>query len=106
MKSGELVLSISEVEGEREDEKKLIKFALTDSGVGIEQDDQSQLFNYFGKVKDEQNLNPDGIGLGLMICKTIVENMDGKIGFTSQYEQGSSFWFQIPLKFRDDSDSE
>ena len=56
------------------------------------------LFNMFGKVKDENNLNPDGIGLGLFICKSIAEAMGGRIGFSSEAKVGSSFWLEVPLE--------
>jgi len=53
----------------------------------------------FGKILSDSELNPNGIGLGLFTCKQIVEQMKGWIGFESEYEKGSTFWFEIPIKF-------
>ena len=52
-----------------------------DNGIGIKENDQDNLFKLFGALVDEQNrININGIGLGLVISKLIVENFDGKIG--------------------------
>ena len=49
-------------------------------------------------IQDDMCLNPEGIGLGLMICKTLTENMGGTVGLESEYGKGSSFWADLPLK--------
>jgi signal transduction histidine kinase len=58
--------------------KKLL-FEVEDSGIGIPRDKVASLFKEFSKVKNEENLNPNGIGLGLYICKRIVEGCGGEI---------------------------
>jgi two-component system CheB/CheR fusion protein len=44
-----------------------------DTGIGISPKDMAKLFGLFGKLKDEENINQHGVGLGLTICKRIVE---------------------------------
>lgn len=60
--------------------------SVKDTGVGIKKDDLPLLFKMFGKLQSTQQLNTHGIGLGLNICKTIIENLDGHIWVES--EQG------------------
>jgi signal transduction histidine kinase len=50
-----------------------------DTGVGIPEDKISSLFQEFSKIEDSQDLNPNGIGLGLFICKQVVEGCGGII---------------------------
>ena len=52
---------------------------MTDTGLGIPNEEIPKLFREFSKVEDVHNLNPNGIGLGLFICKRIVEACGGKI---------------------------
>lgn len=49
-----------------------ILFEVEDTGVGIKQEDQGKLFKMFGKVSQNDTLNPHGIGLGLTICNKIL----------------------------------
>jgi two-component system, sensor histidine kinase len=56
-----------------------LHFEVIDSGIGIPLDKVASLFKEFSKVKNEENLNPNGIGLGLYICKRIVEGCGGEI---------------------------
>jgi len=69
-----------------------------DTGVGIPYKDQDKLFKLFGFVKDTAAMNTNGIGLGLVICKNIVEIFDGEIDFDSVPEQGSNFYFTFKLE--------
>jgi signal transduction histidine kinase len=55
-----------------------------DTGIGIPKKNHEKLFKLFGFVQDDQHLNVNGIGLGLMISKQIVEKFDGKINFQSE----------------------
>ena len=69
----------------------ILIFSMIDSGLGIKNKDKGKLFKLFGSIKDEKkNLNMRGIGLGLVICKLIVERFDGKIDFISKYKNHSS----------------
>ena len=69
---GEIIIRASY---DREAEKLIVH--VVDTGIGISNGDMEQLFQMFGKVESSNNLNPEGIGLGLMICKRIVENSGG-----------------------------
>jgi K+-sensing histidine kinase KdpD len=53
----------------------------------------------FGSIKDEsKKINVQGVGLGLVISKLIVNKFDGKIDFISKYKQGSTFFFTFKLE--------
>jgi K+-sensing histidine kinase KdpD len=53
----------------------------------------------FGSIKDEsKKINVHGVGLGLVICKLIVNKFDGKIDFISKYKKGSTFFFTFKLE--------
>lgn len=52
------------------------------------------MFKLFGsQINVKKKINTNGIGLGLMICKMIVEKFNGSINFASQYQKGSVFYF-------------
>jgi two-component system sensor histidine kinase VicK len=55
-----------------------------------------QVFERFKQVKDSDATQKGGAGLGLAICKSIIEQHNGKIGVESQEGQGSTFWFKLP----------
>ena len=56
---------------------------MVDTGIGIKEEDQDKLFKLFGFVKDTQEMNTHGIGLGLVISEQIVKQFDGEIYFES-----------------------
>ena len=63
-----------------------IRISVKDNGQGIKKADHKNIFKLFGSMKDKQNkVNTGGIGLGLMICKMIVENFNGRINFASKF---------------------
>lgn len=78
---------------------QMVTVSVIDKGPGISNEDQARLFEKFHQV-ESPNL-PQGYGLGLFICKLIVEKHDGKLGVESQPGKGSRFWFSLPL---DDSE--
>lgn len=57
--------------------KEIIQISVTDTGVGIEEDKLSTLFSAFTKVTRYRNLNKEGVGLGLVICKNLTEALGG-----------------------------
>ena len=84
------------------DGSQYLKISVIDSGVGIAKDNQDKLFKLFGFLEDNQEMNTNGIGLGLMISKLIVEKFDGNITFESEPEEGSKFMFTFKLEQADD----
>ncbi|MBU0646115.1 HAMP domain-containing histidine kinase [Patescibacteria group bacterium] len=75
--------------------KNKIRISITDTGRGISEADQVKLFQPFTRLG--QSREP-GSGLGLVIAKGIIESHKGKIGVDSQADQGSTFWFELPIK--------
>ncbi len=70
----------------------MLRFYVSDTGCGIPEDKQKDIFTRFVKL----NRFVQGTGLGLPICKTIVERMGGEIGVESEVGNGATFWFTIP----------
>lgn len=73
-----------------------MKINVEDTGTGIPENLQSQLFQPFNRLGAE-NSGIEGTGVGLVITKQLVEQMDGEIGFSSQEYVGSQFWVEFPL---------
>ncbi len=77
---------------------KSLLFAVQDNGIGIPADDQKHIFEKFFRSKNALKSQTHGSGLGLYIGKMIIEKSDGKIGFKSEKNKGSTFWFLLPIK--------
>lgn len=78
-------------------EKKL-EFYVKDTGIGIKQEDQKNIFERFQQANDEIQQDFGGTGLGLSISKAFTELLGGKIWVESEIEKGSTFYFTIPYK--------
>jgi len=79
----------------REGENALI--TVSDTGYGIPADQQSRIFTKFFRADNARKKEPEGNGLGLYITKSIINNAQGTIGFTSEEGKGSEFRIFIPL---------
>jgi signal transduction histidine kinase len=84
---GEIVVAASRT-GER------VTFEVSDMGPGIPADEQAGVFEAYRQ--GSHTLHRGGVGLGLYICKKLVEAHGGKIGVRSSSGQGSTFWFELP----------
>ena len=82
----------------RSDGKDDITISVSDTGIGIEEKDQSALFSEFVKVHSKTANPVESTGLGLSICKSLVSAMEGSIQFRSVRKAGSTFEFTIPLE--------
>ncbi len=71
--------------------------SVTDSGIGIAPDDQPKVFEKFKQVGDTLTDKPKGTGLGLPICKEIIEYHGGRIWVESEPGKGSTFSFTLPI---------
>jgi signal transduction histidine kinase/CheY-like chemotaxis protein len=73
-----------------------ILISVEDTGVGVSHEQQSNLFKLFGKLQENESLNPQGCGLGLHISNLLAIQMGGKtMDIESEAGRGSKFWFEI-----------
>ncbi len=80
-----------------------LKMVVKDSGIGIKKEDQAHLFETFNRLDTKKNRTIEGTGLGLPICKHLVQAMHGKIFVDSEYRVGTTITVEIPQKITDAS---
>jgi len=74
---------------------KCIELVISDNGIGIEEEEQKNIFNFFHRTN---KMHTDGSGLGLGICKKIVDVYQGELSIDSTLGKGSSFKIKLPIK--------
>lgn len=83
----------------------LVRFEISDSGMGISRENQSKLFQRFSQAEASHARKFGGVGLGLSICKGLTEKMEGKIGVNSEEGKGATFWIEVPFTFHKPEDT-
>ncbi len=78
-------------------EDGMVKFSVSDEGVGIAPDQMKHLFQKFQRVREEGTVRVPGTGLGLYLCKHLIESHGGQIWVDSEPGQGSTFSFTVPV---------
>ncbi len=83
---------------QKADERIRLLFTVTDTGIGIQEENINRIFGSFEQItNDSQLVNKGGTGLGLTICRHLVNLMHGEIWVKSLYGQGSAFYFTAEL---------
>jgi PAS domain S-box-containing protein len=82
-------------------QNRYIEFFVSDTGIGIPNNKIRLIFDRFGQVNQERSLQHSGTGLGLPISKSLVNLMGGEMWVESVVEEGSTFYFTLPLVVED-----
>ncbi len=77
--------------------EEYLVIGVSDNGVGISQSDQAKLFEPFQRLEDSRLDSSRGVGLGLLVCRRLVEAHDGQIWVESELGRGTTFFFTLPL---------
>jgi two-component system sensor histidine kinase/response regulator len=99
---GEVVLRASLAE--ENEEFAVVHFQISDTGIGLTQEQQERLFESFSQADASTTRRYGGTGLGLAISKQLVERMGGEIGVESEVGKGSTFWFTVELEKQPEGD--
>ena len=86
---------------EKSQDEIWLMISVTDTGIGIKEEDLSKLFESFTRIEEKRNRNIEGTGLGLNLTKNLVELMNGEITVESTYGKGSCFTARVPQKIVD-----
>ena len=96
---GEIFVSSSlYIQSAENGEKRYVRVAVRDTGVGIPEDKLPRIFEKYEQVDENQAFNVRGTGLGLSICKEIISLHDGEIWVESRKDSGSEFIFLLPVE--------
>jgi K+-sensing histidine kinase KdpD len=89
------------VDGEINGDIIFIAFEITDTGIGIKEEDAGRLFTDFSRLDTHRNIGVESTGLGLSISRNLCRLMGGDITFYSKYGEGSTFTVRLPQKVVD-----
>jgi signal transduction histidine kinase/CheY-like chemotaxis protein len=96
-RSGHVLVELEQIPAGNPGTAARVQCRVTDTGIGIALERQGSLFQQFTQADSSTTREFGGTGLGLAIGKRLVELMGGEIGFESEPQRGSSFWFTLPV---------
>jgi signal transduction histidine kinase/ActR/RegA family two-component response regulator len=96
-KDGDIWIRVSKIN--QENDIFDLRFEIEDNGIGISQEKQDNMFESFSQGSIQINRKYGGTGLGLSIVKGLIEILKGKIYLKSELDKGTTFYFEIPLKY-------
>jgi len=102
---GGVVLKVSVGDTDPEHQHVDIVFEISDTGIGIPEENQASLFQEFAQVDNSDTASYGGTGLGLAICRDLAELLGGRINLKSDASSGSTFTVLIPFKTTANSDN-
>ena len=79
-------------------ELAMLRFVISDTGIGMKEEDIEKLFSAFTRIDEERNRTIEGTGLGMSIVKNLLDLMDSKLEVHSVYGEGSTFSFRVKQK--------
>jgi PAS domain S-box-containing protein len=100
---GEVVITVKSIS--RSDDCQVIQFSVSDTGIGILEQDQERIFAPFAQADMSSTREHYGTGLGLSICKELLGLMESELELESEVGTGSCFSFEVELPIGDNNDS-
>ena len=107
-KNGDIVIAarrVDPVDGQDEDAVR-VRIEVVDEGIGIWPNELDHIFEEFRQADSSVSRKYGGTGLGLTICRRLIDLMGGTMGVDSERGHGSTFWFEVPLAPSDEAHSD
>lgn len=93
---GKVILRAYPLPAQEEDENKLIRIEISDTGIGIDAEDREAIFERFFRVENRVH-TLEGTGLGLSIVRNIIDKHHSSVHLVSEVGTGTTFWFDLPV---------